>query len=478
MRIKYRRLAETGLLVAFDFLCVSLVFLLAYEIRFSILSEIFPNLPEGNPFSSPFHILWINLVWLFFLFYEGLYTKVLSFWEEVIKLWKVSLMSTLGVFAIVSLGKLSGEVSRIVIITMGVLSIPLLPLLRLSFKRILRNFDLLKRNVLILGAGETGRLVAEAIRKEPNYGYRILAFVDDDSSKRGDRIGSVKVVRGIKKTSLYARLLGVEDVIIAMPGASNKLIQSITDNLQHKVDRVLIIPDTFGIAILGTSTQHFLHGDIVSFEVKSNLSNPVNLLVKRLFDLSLSLLALPLLLPVMGVISLVVRLESDGDAIFTQKRVGKGGKEFRIYKFRTMYKDAEQRLKELLERDSRAREEWSRYRKLRQDPRITRVGRFLRKTSLDELPQIINVIKGEMSLVGPRPVTREEIEEHYREKAVHYYKVPPGITGLWQVMGRSNTSYDYRVALDVWYVRNWNILLDVVILLKTVKVVLKGEGAY
>jgi len=143
-----------------------------------------------------------------------------------------------------------------------------------------------------------------------------------------------------------------------------------------------------------------------------------------------------------------------------------------------MYVDAEERLKEILKRDPEARKQWEEYRKLKNDPRITPVGKFLRKTSLDELPQIFNVLKGDMSLVGPRPVTREEIEQHYKDKAEFYFKVLPGITGLWQVSGRNDLSYEERVSLDAWYVRNWNLWLDMVILLKTLKVLIKKEGAY
>jgi undecaprenyl-phosphate galactose phosphotransferase len=142
-----------------------------------------------------------------------------------------------------------------------------------------------------------------------------------------------------------------------------------------------------------------------------------------------------------------------------------------------MYHDADARLKDILSTSHKAREEWEKFRKLTDDPRITPLGRFLRSTSLDELPQIINVLRGEMSLVGPRPVTAEEIEKYYRDRAELCFSVLPGITGLWQVSGRSNASYDYRISLDSWYVRNWNLWLDVVILLKTVYVVVKKEGA-
>jgi len=143
-----------------------------------------------------------------------------------------------------------------------------------------------------------------------------------------------------------------------------------------------------------------------------------------------------------------------------------------------MYTNADELLKELLEKNPELRQEYETFRKLKNDPRVTKVGKFLRKTSLDELPQIFNVLKGEMSLVGPRPVTKEEIDKYYKDYAIYYYEVLPGITGLWQISGRSDTSYDERVELDVWYVKNWNLWLDIVILIKTIKVVLKREGAY
>jgi undecaprenyl-phosphate galactose phosphotransferase len=143
-----------------------------------------------------------------------------------------------------------------------------------------------------------------------------------------------------------------------------------------------------------------------------------------------------------------------------------------------LYEDSEERLAGLLKSDPEACQEWETYWKLSEDPRVTRIGRFLRATSLDELPQIFNILKGEMSLVGPRPVTRDEIEKYYKGKAQLCFCVVPGITGLWQVSGRSNTSYDYRISLDAWYVRNWNLWLDIVILLKTVRIVIRRDGAY
>ncbi len=183
-------------------------------------------------------------------------------------------------------------------------------------------------------------------------------------------------------------------------------------------------------------------------------------------------LAIPMI-----IISLLIKITSPGSAIYSQQRIDKNNKPFKCYKFRTMFNDAETRLNNLLQSNVAARDEWKNHWKLGNDPRITKIGKFLRETSLDELPQIFNVFKGEMSLVGPRPVTKEEIENHYKDQAALCFCVPPGITGLWQVSGRSRVSYDHRIALDSWYVRNWNLWLDIVILFKTVKVVLEREGA-
>ncbi len=262
-----------------------------------------------------------------------------------------------------------------------------------------------------------------------------------------------------------------------MPGAGKERLQGLINNLQHKVQRILFVPDIFGIAVTGTNLQHFFHEEAFAFEMKNNLSNPINIFIKRSFDIGVSILLLPILSVPMAVIAALIRLDSKGQAIFLQKRIGKQGAIFSCYKFRTMHENAEETLNGVLEKNPDAKLEWNTHWKLAEDPRVTGVGRFLRSTSLDELPQIFNVLKGEMSLVGPRPyLPKEKPDMGSRDYTILLTK--PGITGLWQVSGRSNTSYEYRMSLDSWYVRNWNLWLDVVILLKTIRIVIKREGAY
>jgi Undecaprenyl-phosphate galactose phosphotransferase WbaP len=469
---------EVLLIFLLDVGSVLFVFQASVALRSEVLPRLYRGFPSEESYRNFANIWWIFLVWIFFFYYEGLYTKRFSFWDEIKALCRVSFFSTIGVFTIVSLGKFSEEVSRTVVILMGITALLFLPMIRIVAKKVLRRFGLLKRRVLILGAGETGKLIVRALRKEPNYGYEVIGFVDDDPDKCGKKIEGVKIHRGIDKAFNYINRCNLEDLFIAMPGAGKDRLQGLVNSLQHKVERIFFVPDIFGIAVLGTNLQHFFHEEAFAFEMKNNLSNPLNMFVKRVFDVVVTCLLIPLLSVPMGIIALFIRMGSKGPAIFSQERVGKDGRSFKCYKFRTMYVDAEENLDRLLEGDPVKRNEWDLNWKLNDDPRITPVGRFLRTTSLDELPQIFNVLKGEMSLVGPRPVTQEEIDRQYGETAELCFCVLPGITGLWQVSGRSNTSYDYRIALDSWYVRNWNLWLDIVILFKTVRIVLKREGAY
>ncbi len=421
---------------------------------------------------------WVFPVWVWFFIYEGLYTKRLSFWDEVKGLWKVIFFSTIAVFSFLYLGKIGEQVSRTVIVVMGLVSFPLLPFIRINAKRLLMRSGLLRSKILILGAGKTGELIFRALRGDTNFGFDVVGFLDDDPEKIGKRIHGIKIHRGVDKAQKYIGRCRIYNIVIAMPGCEKERLVSIINRLQHKAQNILLIPDLFGVAVLGTNLQHFFQEQAIGLEVRNNLARPVNIFVKKIFDIIVSFFLIIVLLPLIILIAILIKLNSKGPAIFSQGRIGKNGKSFRCYKFRTMYRDAEEKLDNLLVSSQEAKSEWEQSWKLKDDPRITRVGDFLRKTSLDELPQVFNVLKGEMSLVGPRPVTKKEIDEYYRDQAKLCFGVLPGITGLWQVSGRNDTSYDYRINLDSWYVRNWNLWLDIVILLKTIKIVMKREGAY
>jgi Undecaprenyl-phosphate galactose phosphotransferase WbaP len=219
-------------------------------------------------------------------------------------------------------------------------------------------------------------------------------------------------------------------------------------------------------------------GHVLTLYIKKNLAKPWNILIKNLFDKVLTLIITIFCLPLFALISLAIKLDSKGPVIFTQKRIGQKKKMFDVYKFRSMYIDSDEELAEYLEKNPEAKEEWIKFKKLKNgDPRVTKVGRIIRKYSLDELPQLFNVLFGNMSLVGPRPYLLEELagKESFIEMVV---RVKPGITGLWQISGRSEVPFEERNALDEYYIRNWSIWMDITILLKSIKVLLSRKGAY
>ena len=199
---------------------------------------------------------------------------------------------------------------------------------------------------------------------------------------------------------------------------------------------------------------------------------------KRPFDIAFSLFAIIITLPITIPIMLIVKLTDGGNIFYGHTRIGKNGKPFKVLKFRSMYMNADKKLKEILESNPEAKKEWEQNFKLKNDPRITPIGKFLRKSSLDELPQFINSLKGDMSVVGPRPVVQEELDKYYKDKAEIYKKVRPGVTGYWQVEGRSDTDYEERVKMDEEYIKNQSFLWDLKIIFQTIKVMITGKGAY
>jgi undecaprenyl-phosphate galactose phosphotransferase len=239
-----------------------------------------------------------------------------------------------------------------------------------------------------------------------------------------------------------------------------------------------VISPLKGLPINNTRVSHFFSRDILSLRIHNNLARPWPQLVKRAFDLVAASLLLLFLAPLLALVAAKIRLTDGGGVIFAHTRVGRHGRLFPCFKFRTMVRNSAAVLAELLARDPAARAEWAKDRKLKHDPRITLLGRFLRKTSLDELPQLLNVVRGEMSLVGPRPVVPDELEL-YGEAKIYYLQVRPGLTGLWQISGRNDIDYDRRVGLDAWYVRNWTLWYDILILVRTLAIVRpRNNGAY
>jgi Undecaprenyl-phosphate galactose phosphotransferase WbaP len=354
-------------------------------------------------------------------------------------------------------------------------SVPVFALLRGIVRHLCKDSGWWRRPVVVFGGGKTGRMVIDRLLSRSWIGYRPVAILDDDPALEGGEYRGVPV---IGKTSLgpsVAERCLIQTAIVAMPGVPRDRLTVILADYVREFRNYILIPDFMGMTNIWMSVSDF--DGILGLQTTQRLIQPGNLAVKRIFDLVLGILIGLVLLPILAVIALVVVIDSPGPAFFGQRRLGKGGKEFTAWKYRSMATDAEDRLEKLLAEDPMARKEWEASRKLRSDPRVTRMGRFLRRTSLDEFPQLWNVIRGEMSLIGPRPIVEEEVEMYS-----HYYKlfssVKPGMTGLWQVSGRSDLDYSERVALDVYYIRSWSVWLDLHILFRTPAVFFTKNGAY
>ncbi len=423
-------------------------------------------------------IWWISFFLIFVFLIRGVYSKRLSFWDEAKEIFISVFFTVVLGFSVIYLTK-KVEFPRSILFLYFALMIIILPVSRNFFKIFLAKIGLFKSNIIILGVNETGKLVAKALLDDKELGFNIIGFLDNSSEKEVKINGFAYPVLGrLDEFNKVIEKEGADAAVIALPYLSEEELEKLAANVQKFVKKLYLVPKMKRISISNAELYHLFDEQMFLLKIHNNLQYVRNKFLKNLFDFVLAVVLTPFLIPLIFLIGLIIKLDSKGPIFFRHERIGKDGKKIKVFKFRTMYKDAQERLAQILENDEEARKEWEAFFKLKNDPRITKVGAFLRKTSLDELPQIFNVLKGEMSFVGPRPVVEDEIKKYYREYAEFYYMVKPGITGLWQISGRSDVDYDNRVKLDTWYVLNWSMWLDIMILFKTVSVVLKREGAY
>jgi Undecaprenyl-phosphate galactose phosphotransferase WbaP len=474
MKKKY---ASLLLLVAADILTLALSFSLAFLIRKNLLPLLFPSLSARPVFFSVFlDRFYMVIIWIAVFAYEKLYTKRHAVWEETRILIKSSTISSVLIMVAVYIMKGSLLISRVIISIAWLLSIFAFPAVRYLSKRLLFRFKLWKKRVLIIGSTEATSSVIEAIRRDRTMGYEIVGCLTDDPAKIGKSLSGVPILGHFEEVEDWKKKTGFEDIIVTFPNIPRDRLISLLKRWDDVSETIRYIPQTGDLISTGIEIENI--GNILSLVVRKNLHKPWNILIKAVFDFSIALALLIVLLPVDLLIAAAIRLDSRGPVFFRQERYGRRGRVIRIIKFRTMYPDADRRLEAFLERDPAAREEWSTFKKLKSgDPRVTRFGAFLRKYSLDELPQIINVLRGEMSLVGPRPYIQEELEEVKQVKSI-LFQVRPGITGLWQTSGRSNVPFAERLRLDEHYIRNWSLWTDLVLLLKTLRVTALGHGAF
>jgi Undecaprenyl-phosphate galactose phosphotransferase WbaP len=350
------------------------------------------------------------------------------------------------------------------------------PTSRHIFRSIFSSLGLWGEPIALIGYGERGSHLLNILSNNPKLGYRPVVIINGFSSMK---IPSISIPQyfdnGQLPFSKIGDLNGIKTAVLITSEIPQELLTKIVDGYWHKFQHLIMISDDQKSSTVWVEPLDI--GGILGLEVRQNLFSDLDQAIKRVLDICLVLIALPILTVLFIVLAVLIRIASPGPIFYTQKRIGKDGREFTIWKFRTMVVNAEQDLKEYLQKHPSLQIEWQDNQKIKDDPRVTAIGKILRRLSLDELPQIINIFNGDMSLVGPRPIVYEEIP-FYGDNYHLYTRVKPGLTGLWQVSGRNDRTYDERVNLDEYYVRNWSIWMDIYIIATTINAVLTGKGAY
>ena len=402
------------------------------------------------------------------------YTYRKPFWFELKEIFRTLLIIFVIELAIVAFSRL--YVSRYFWSITWLLVFTLVPLGRVLIKNLLIKLGWYLKETIIIGNGKNAKEVFDALNNEPYLGFDIKLFITTEEYK-SEFIEGVPVMR--HNPELLIKLVSPEftQFILAVD-EENKVKQDFW--LRYLIRKgcrsISVIPDFRGIPLYGTDMSFLFSHEMVLFRVNNNLAKRSSRFIKRAFDILGASFLLIFLFPLCIPLYFLIKKDG-GKLIYGHSRIGQNKKEFKCLKFRTMVNNSDEVLERILATDKDARLEWEKDFKLKNDPRITPIGRWLRARSLDELPQLWNVLKGEMSLVGPRPIVKEELL-YYQDDVDYYLMAKPGMTGLWQVSGRNNVSYDTRVYFDTWYAKNWSLWNDIVILFKTFKVVWTKTGAY
>jgi exopolysaccharide biosynthesis polyprenyl glycosylphosphotransferase len=464
------------LLIGSDALLILLAFVTAYALRYQaqLFIAVDPafQLPLAGYMPLALPLVLVHL--LAFRFSQVYPYRPGRSWVE--EIWRIATASTASVMIIivVSLALRPMLYSRLVFLYTAVLVTVMLGISRLAIqwgRAHLRQYDIGVQRVLLVGAGDVGRMVMRTMVARPDYGLKLIGFLDDHPVKSTSDVGRFKALGPLENAAEVIVQQGIDRVIICLPWQTHRTIQRLLRECEQMNVSAYVVPDLFQLTKNQMKFEE-LNG-IPLLSTRDISIQGWNLVIKRTFDIIVGGLLGLFTLPVMLAIALAIRIDTPGPIFYRQERVGRNGRPFRCYKFRSMVANADA----LREQVASLNESTGPLFKIRNDPRITRVGRLIRRYSLDELPQIINVLRGEMSLIGPRPNLPSEVE-HYQEWMKKRLVVSPGITGLWQVSGRSDLTFDEMVLLDIYYVENWSLGLDVSILLRSVPAVLRARGAY
>ncbi|MBI5034333.1 MAG: undecaprenyl-phosphate glucose phosphotransferase [Chloroflexi bacterium] len=449
----------------------------AWYIRYEL--EITPPLGEGFvylPYTAYLAFAGsLTLLCILIFRFEGLYplARGHTFLDEVYTLINGTTTATLLVMAFTFFLRPLAY-SRAMYVYAALIIVVLLCIERAIMRQLWSNWR--KRGfgvdrVLIIGAGEVGRALMRNMVAQPDLAYQIVGFVDDDPEKGNTDIGRFKALGETDNIARLLREMNIDEAIVTLPWTARTKIIRIMNLCQRAGVTAKIVPDMFQLSLSRVSIDDV--GGIPLIGVRETRMSLLDSIIKRLIDLMGTMVLLLVFAPVMVMIAISTRLDSPGPIIFCQKRVGKNGREFVAFKFRTMHVGADEQKVHL----NGLNEAKGPIFKMKNDPRRTRIGAWVRRTSMDELPQLFNVLRGDMSLVGPRPALPSEVQQ-YQEWHKRRFDVSPGITGLWQVSGRNDMIFDEMVMLDIYYIENWSAWMDVWILLRTIPTVLLARGAY
>jgi exopolysaccharide biosynthesis polyprenyl glycosylphosphotransferase len=472
---RYRRWS-TLLLALADITLINVAFGIAYYMRYEL--QWIRAVAEAYyvPFRAYVPVSLLLTVILLIVFkVEGLYDqrRGSSWLDEVYTIFTSSLIGIAIMIFLFFLYR-ANFYSRLIFLYALLLIVLFLSASRLLERRArgyLRRHGIGADRVLIVGAGEVGRAIMRSILARPELGYQPFGFVDDDPKKLGNDIGPFKAAGSTADLPVILKEHAPDEVIISLPWLSHRKVLKIIGDCERQGIQARFVPDLFHMSLSQVNIDQINGIPLIGMKQPSLRGWKVAL--KRTLDVGISLAALTVLAPLLLLIALAIRLDSPGPVLFKQTRLGRGGKPFTFYKFRSMRDQAEQELMEL----AALNEAEGPIFKIKDDPRCTGPGRILRRFSLDELPQLVNVLRGDMSLVGPRPPLPLEVEQ-YEEWHFERLSIPSGITGLWQVMGRSDLTFDEMVMLDLFYAENWSLWLDFKIILRTIPTMLSGRGAY
>ena len=459
-----------------DLLLITVAFVLAHWLRYRV--QWFRAVDPANQAALVTYIPF-GLALVFLLFCSFQFSKVYHFRRDRIwleEVYTIASATTIGVVVLIILNLAFGQLSysRLIFLYTAVLVTLLLGLSRAviyAVRGYLRNQGAGLERVVLVGVGDVGLMVMRTIAARPSLGYELVGFLDDNPAKNRTDIGRFQALGPLANFSYILNNHDIDTAVICLPWQSHRIVAHLLRVCEQSGIKPQIVPDFFQLTKNQMQVERLNGIPLITTRAVSIAG--WNLFVKRALDVTLAAVMLTVGLPLAALIALAIRFNSPGPIFYAQTRIGRNGQPFRIYKFRSMIADADAQLDKMADLNEASGPLF----KMRDDPRRTSIGRILRRFSLDELPNLINVLRGEMSLVGPRPNKPEEVAQ-YKDWHQKRLSVSPGMTGLWQVSGRSDLTFDEMVLLDIYYAENWSLTLDLGILLRTIPKVLGGEGAY